>query len=189
LTNGDLRHLTAGIHLVRHGQSTWNAVRRIQGQTAHVPLTALGHQQARQAAARLTGCGARTVFSSDLRRAVQTAVPIAERLGLTVTLEPGLRERSLGDFEGQQSAEAWATAQNGWSDPSWRPPGGESIGDVCVRLALFLRRLHAVPDPSPVIVVTHGDTAAIALGLLRGFPPDALPWLSLANGEVVAVPA
>jgi broad specificity phosphatase PhoE len=115
LTTGDLRCLTAGIHLVRHGQSTWNAVRRIQGQTAHVPLTALGHQQARQVATRLAGCGARAVFSSDLRRAVQTAVPVAERLGLLVTLEPDLRERSLGDLEGQQSGRVWATAQNAFS--------------------------------------------------------------------------
>lgn len=52
------------IHLVRHGQSTWNAVRRIQGQTAHVPLTALGEQQARRAASQLADCGARAVFSS-----------------------------------------------------------------------------------------------------------------------------
>lgn len=177
------------IHLVRHGQSTWNAIRRVQGQTPHVPLTALGEQQAGQAASRLAGSGARTVYSSDLRRSLQTALPIAGRLGVTVTVDPDLRERSLGQFEGQQSDEAWAAADAAWADPRWRPPGGESVHDVCERMRRFLQRLRDGADGAPVVVVTHGDTAGIALGLLRGFPVDALPWTALANGEVVTVPA
>jgi broad specificity phosphatase PhoE len=177
------------IHLVRHGQSTWNAARRIQGQTLDVPLTALGESQAGQAASRLAGSGARTVYSSDLRRSLQTALPIAGRLGVVVTVDPDLRERCLGRFEGQQSDEAWAAADAAWGDPRWRPPGGESIHDVCARISRFLRRLRARADGAPVVVVTHGDTAGIALGLLRGFPADALPWTALANGEVVTVTA
>lgn len=177
------------IHLVRHGQSTWNVVRRVQGQTPHVPLTALGERQARQAASQLAASGARTVYSSDLRRSVQTALPIAERLGVAVTLDADLRERSLGRFEGQQSDDAWAAADAAWGDPSWRPSDGESINDVCTRIRRFVRRLQANADGASVVVVTHGDTAGIALGLLRGFPSDALPWTALANGEVVTVPA
>ena len=175
------------LHLVRHGQSTWNAARRVQGQTPHVPLTALGEEQAVQAASRLAGCGARTVYSSDLRRSVQTALPIARRLGVTVTVDPDLRERGLGRFEGQPSDRAWAAAGAAWGDPGWRPPGGESIRDACGRIRGFLRRLRAGADGAPVVVVTHGDIAGFALGLLRGFPADALPWTALANGEVVTV--
>lgn len=177
------------IHLVRHGQSTWNAVRRIQGQTAHVPLTVLGGQQARWAASQLADCGARAVFSSDLRRALQTALPIAERLGVTITPEPDLRERSLGELEGRDSEQVWAESRGTWDDARWRPPGGESIRDVCTRVTRFLDRLRAGADGTPVVVVTHGDTASIALGLLRGFPPDNLPWTFLANGEMVTVRA
>lgn len=177
------------VHLVRHGQSTWNVVRRIQGQTMHVPLTALGEQQARKAAGELADCGARSVFSSDLRRAVQTALPIAERLGIGVTLTRDLRERSHGELEGQHSDEVWAAAYGTWGDPCWRPQRGESIRDVCGRVRRFLGRLAADAGNGPAVVVTHGDTAVIALGLLRGFPPDALPWIQLGNGEVVTVPA
>lgn len=177
------------VHLVRHGQSTWNAARRIQGQTLDVPLTALGESQAEQVASRLATCGARTVCTSDLRRSLQTALPIAGVLGVAVTVDPDLRERCLGRFEGQQSEQAWAAADAAWGDPRWRPPGGESIHDVCERIGRFLRRLHARANGSPVVVVTHGDTAGIALGLLRGFPADALPWTALANGEVVTVTA
>ena len=181
--------VSADIHVVRHGQSTWNAVRRIQGQTMHVPLTTVGEQQAQRAAGQLAGCGARAVFSSDLRRAVQTALPIAERLGAPLTLDPDLRERSLGEFEGQHSEEVWSSAHDAWGDPSWRPPGGESVEDVCMRVTRFLDQFRTIQDRAPVVVVTHGDTAVIALGLLRGFSLDALPWTPLGNGEVVTVSA
>jgi probable phosphoglycerate mutase len=172
------------VHVVRHGQSTWNAVRRVQGQTAHVPLTALGEQQARRAAGQLAGCGAKAVYSSDLRRALQTALPIAEALGVAVVPDPDLRERGLGRFEGQASEDVWAAADAAWSDPGWRPPGGESILDVRDRVQRFLERL---PAGGPVVVVTHGDTAAVVVGLLRGSSP--LDWTHLANGEVVTLSA
>jgi broad specificity phosphatase PhoE len=176
------------VHLVRHGQSTWNAVRRIQGQTMHVPLTDLGEQQARRAASQLADCGARAVFSSDQRRAVQTALPIADQLGVPVTLDPDLRERSLGEFEGLRSDTVWSAAYDTWADPSWRPPGGESIDDVCARVTRFLDQLGTRQNHASVVIVTHGDTAAITLGLLRGVPPGALTWAPLDNGEIITVP-
>lgn len=175
------------VHVVRHGQSTWNAVRRMQGQTAHVPLTALGERQARQAAGILVGCGAKTVYSSDLSRALQTALPIAQVLGVAVVEDPDLRERSLGRLEGQDSRDVWAAADSAWSDPGWHPPGGESILDVCDRAQRFLGRVRDRADGAPVVVVTHGDTAAIVVGLMRGSPGDALPRTQLANGEVVTL--
>jgi len=176
------------IHLVRHGQSTWNVLGRAQGQTPHVPLTPLGGQQARDAAARLAGCGARLVWSSDLRRAVDTARPIARRLGAAVVPDPDLRERSLGGFEGQPSAGVLAAPGTAWADPGWRPPGGESMQDVAARVRRFLRRLHHRATGSPVVVVTHGDTAGIVLAILRGLAEGGeLPWIPVANGEIITV--
>src|SRR3954471_13891038 len=71
--------------LVRHGQSEWNAEGRLQGQTAHVPLTALGHEQAAAAAQRLAGLRPGALVSSDLRRAVETAEHCARATGLPMT--------------------------------------------------------------------------------------------------------
>lgn len=176
------------LYLVRHGQSAWNADRRIQGQTADVALTPLGEHQAGGVAGVLAACGARTVYSSDLRRALQTALPVAGRLGVPVIAEADLRERSLGLLEGQRSAFAWAAADAGWSNPGGRPPGGESIRDVYARVRRFLSRLQSHADGSPVVVVTHGDTAVILLGLLRGYPDDGIPPVPMANGEIVTVP-
>lgn len=159
-----------------------------QGQAPDVPLTPLGERQASDAAARLAGSGARTVWSSDLRRAVDTARPIAARLGAAVILDPDLRERSLGGFEGQPSADVLAAPGTAWADPGWRPPGGESVRDVAARVRRFLRRLHQQAAGSPVVVVTHGDTARIALAVLRGLAADGEPpWIPVANGEIITV--
>jgi broad specificity phosphatase PhoE len=175
------------IHLVRHGQSQWNLERRVQGQTMHVPLTPRGEQQAKDAALLLADSGVRVVYTSDQRRAVQTAEHIAARLEATLILDPDLRERSLGQYEGQRSENAGRVVGTAWEEPSWRPPGGESLHDVHLRLRRFIDRLQRRADGSPVAVVTHGETAGIALALLRGCALDQLPPTALANGEVMTV--
>ena len=89
--------------LVRHGQSTWNAARRLQGQVMDVPLTAAGRQQAQQAArevARQVPAGT-PVLTSDLLRALQTAELVAQPLGVVPVLTPLLREQALGSLEGK----------------------------------------------------------------------------------------
>ncbi|HVA61518.1 MAG TPA: histidine phosphatase family protein [Mycobacteriales bacterium] len=178
------------LHFVRHGQSEWNAEGRVQGQTSHVPLTELGHHQARTASRTLAHSGALAVISSDLARAVQTAVPIATRLGAPLQTTAALRERGLGTFEGRRSAEVWTSpAQPQWSDPDWRPPGGESTRDVYRRVACFLTALAARPPGPVVVIVTHGDTLRIALGHLQGAGPDAIPWSQTPNGAIVTVRA
>lgn len=176
------------VHLVRHGQSTWNALGLAQGQAPQAGLTPLGAEQARAAAERLAASGARTVWSSDLPRAAETARIIAQRLGVPVNPDPDLRERSLGGFEGLPSAQVLAAPGTAWADPHWRPPGGENMPDVCARVQRFVRRLHLRAGGAPVVVVTHGGTAGIARAILRGRPEEAFSWLDLANGGIVTVP-
>ena len=95
--------------LVRHGQSEWNAAGRMQGQTAHVPLTALGHEQAAAAARELAALRPGALISSDLHRAVQTAEHCARATGLPVTTTPALREQGYGVLERRPSRELWAS--------------------------------------------------------------------------------
>jgi broad specificity phosphatase PhoE len=176
------------LHVVRHGQSSWNAQHRIQGQTPHIPLTPAGEDQAREAARQLKDCGATAVYTSDLRRAVQTAIPIAQQLGVMMTLDSDLRERSLGELEGSCSDQAWAAAGAAGAQPSRRIRGGESVEDVTMRVRRFLHRvrLHTA-DGSPVVAVTHGDTACILVDVLRGGVPGRRPWATWANGQVMTV--
>jgi probable phosphoglycerate mutase len=110
------------ILVIRHGESTWNAQGRWQGQ-ADPPLTATGEAQARQAAAALAPVDA--IVASDLRRAARTAALIAEVLGHhPVHLEPRLRERHAGAWQGLTMHEVEAAFPGYLADAAARAPGG-----------------------------------------------------------------
>src|SRR5919206_1134751 len=129
--------------LVRHGQSEWNAAGRMQGQTAHVPLTGLGHEQAAAAARELAPLRPGALVSSDLHRAVQTAEHCARATGLAITTTPALREQGYGVLEGRPSRELWDLVD--WTDPHWSPEGGESLAQLHARVAGYLDELRRRP--------------------------------------------
>src|SRR5207248_2072590 len=85
--------------LVRHGETDWNAAGRLQGHTDR-PLNDYGRQQARELGDRLAGDRIAAVYASDLVRARETAEILGERLGLVVVLDPDLREKNWGTWEG-----------------------------------------------------------------------------------------
>src|SRR3954470_12262051 len=115
--------------LVRHGQSVWNADGRWQGQ-ADPPLSALGEQQAVEAANRLDGIDA--VWTSDLVRAARTADLLAHELGVDVVVDARWRERHAGEWQGHTRAEIeWAWP--GHLGDGRRPPGWESDAEVVGR--------------------------------------------------------
>jgi broad specificity phosphatase PhoE len=170
------------LHLVRHGESTWNARGRLQGHTAHVRLTALGRRQAAAAARALATAPVTAVWSSDLRRARETAELVAAAHGLPVRAEPGLREQAHGEFEGQPTsglAPLLAAA-----DPEWAPPGGESARQLHARVATLLDRLPAAGE---LVLVTHGETIRAFLAVLAGRPAECMPRAVPDNGEVHTV--
>jgi probable phosphoglycerate mutase len=168
--------------LVRHGQSEWNAAGLMQGQTAHVPLTPLGHGQARGAARELAGLAPGAMLSSDLRRAVQTAEHCARATGLPFTTTPALREQGYGVLEGRPSRELWDVVD--WTDPHWSAEGGESLAQLHARVAGFLAGLLARPPAAVVALVTHGDTIRAAQAVAAGLGPADLPAVTPHNGTV-----
>jgi broad specificity phosphatase PhoE len=173
--------------LVRHGQSEWNAAGLMQGQTPHVPLTELGHQQAAQAAAELAslvrdGAGPGALLSSDLLRAVQTAEHCAATTGLPVQTTPALREQGYGVLEGRPSRELWDVVD--WTDPHWSAEGGESLAQLHGRVAGLFEQLRTDPPAAVVALVTHGDTIRAARAVAAGLGPDELPAVTPHNGTV-----
>lgn len=153
------------IYLLRHGQSTANRDAVLAGWT-DVSLTDQGHSQARGAAQRLlalNALGFDAIISSDLTRALQTAAPISEALGLPIIKEPGLRELHLGRWENlsfqevQQSepelADQWLMA-----GLSFCYPEGESIKDVIERAKVVIDGYLEKHDR--LLVVAHGGTLA-----------------------------
>jgi probable phosphoglycerate mutase len=175
------------LHLVRHGQSEWNVTRRLQGQVADVPLTALGLEQARAVAATLAGRNIVAVHSSDLLRARRTAEVIGTALGLPVELDVGLREQSYGALEGLPSAEVLAAAPYDFTDPGARAPGGESLRDVHDRMGRCLTVFARRYEGRECVVVGHGDAIRIGLAWLDGIGPGEVPWRETPNGSVTTV--
>lgn len=162
------------LRLVRHGQSRWNAAGLLQGQTAHVGLTDLGHRQARAVAGHLAGHAVDTLVTSDLARAVQTADAVAAVTGLTPYRDRRLREQCHGVFEGGPVSAL--------PDPAAPVPGGESLADVCDRMASLLR-CCLDGRARDVVLVTHGETIRAALTVLCGRAPETIP----PNGSVTTV--
>ena len=136
---------------VRHGQSTWNAIDRMQGHELSPPLTDLGRVQSDQAADGLIDRGVVHLLSSPATRALETAAVIGERLGLDVVTEPLLLEKGLE----------------------------EDVAQVLARVQKILE----ADLPEHTVAVSHGDTIALAVGLLTGTPPE-LP----ANGSITPAP-
>lgn len=175
----------ATLHLVRHGQSTWNLARRLQGQRTDVPLTDLGREQAAAAAERLRAANPQVVISSDQLRAVQTGRIIAERLDLPVVLDPALREQALGRLEGLSYDDLVPEpVPEGQHISEVRWGGGESVADVHARLTTFVAQLAEQPFDE-VVIVSHGDSLRILMAVLDGRSHRDVDWLEFGNGEVV----
>ena len=132
--------------LVRHGETDWNAEGRLQGHTDR-PLNDYGRTQAKELADRLAGEGADAIYTSDLVRAKATAEIIGERLGLTVVVDPDLREKDWGNWEGLTGDERVHVEFE-----------GESTEDHRDRVTGAVRRIVARHPAQRVVVVTHGGS-------------------------------
>lgn len=172
------------ILLARHGQTSWNALGRLQGHT-DIELDDVGREQARGLAARLAAAELTAVWASDLSRARQTGEIVAAALGLPPPdVDPDLRERHYGVFEGLSRDECATQHPEAWQD--WiaqrgAPPGGETRPDAAARMARALGRI-AAGSGGPVLVVSHGGVMRLWLMNLLG---PSVPII--ANGMTFAI--
>lgn len=179
--------------LLRHGQTGYNAARRMQGQL-DTELSELGRSQAQVAGRALATRAPRLIVSSDLQRAHHTALALGEAAGLPVGVDERLRETHLGQWQGMTHLEvdqAAPGARRHWRDDAgWAPPGGESRVEVAARTVPVVTELVEEQDDwgqgehpeAPVVLVSHGGAiAALTAGLL-GLPVANWPIFGgLAN--------
>jgi probable phosphoglycerate mutase len=149
--------------LVRHGQTDWNAQRRLQGST-DIPLNDVGRGQAADAVAVLSGYEWDAIVSSPLSRAAETADLIAAGLGLSVARRvPELTERSFGPAEGLQA---------GPELDALRTPGGfrgaESEDEAASRGLAALEALAGQFSGRRILVVAHGTLIRVSLSRAIG---------------------
>jgi broad specificity phosphatase PhoE len=150
--------------LVRHGETDWNREQRFQGH-ADQPLNELGREQARALADELAGEQVDAVYSSDLRRAHETAEIVAERLGVPVVTDPALREIDVGEWQGLTWPEIEARYPEGvrdWHEKGYGWTEGETYEQLGERVVGRLRELAAAHPDQTLVVVAHGGTVRAA---------------------------
>lgn len=154
--------------VARHGATQHNLDGRFTGQF-DAPLSALGERQAEALAARLVGQRFDAIISSDLLRARQTAEYIAARCGQEVTLDPDLREISMGAWEGRSVAEirrdegALLAEIEADTTGAISYPHGESAAQLRARVLGALNRCLARHPQGDVLWVTHGGVISALL--------------------------
>ncbi len=160
--------------LIRHGQTDWNIAGRWQGH-ADIPLNARGHEQAARVAAALASEGITAIYSSDLRRARQTARTLGKATGLNVHVDKRLREIHQGEWQGLEIGEIRARYRDAYerttNDPAaFAPPGGETLAQLRDRLVAALQAICRRHPGQCVAVVSHGFAVAVIRAHFSGMP-------------------
>ena len=178
----------AEILLLRHGETLWNIEGRIQGHRDS-PLSEEGRGQAAALARRLTAERPAVLITSDLGRARETMAPLAHATGLTPQVDPALRERCYGAFEGRTWPEIerefpaeYAAHLSG--DPTVKAEGGESLQDFHDRAVAALTRIAEQSAGEKVVVVAHGGVLGMLYRHIMNIPLAAPRNYAMPNASL-----
>ena len=174
--------------MVRHGETDWNAERRIQGQL-DIPLNAKGRSQALAMARGLADERFAALYSSDLQRAMQTAAATASTHQLAIRREPLLRERHFGVLQSMTAEEARvrhpeASQRLAVRDTEYAFDDGESLAIFEQRIRAYLSELFRRHAGETVLVVTHGGVLDIAYRHATGMPLSSRRDFALPNAAL-----
>nr|WP_250885706.1 histidine phosphatase family protein [Shewanella jiangmenensis] len=170
--------MVSELYILRHGQTEFNAERRLQGH-CNSPLTPLGQAQAQAYGNRLKKLGNLDDFqliSSPLGRAMQTAALVAQTLGRderSIIADERIKEAGLGEFEQACIPELHAANPHFANLPGWylQALGAEPLNAIQARLQHFLRD---DATPGKAILISHGITSMILRAMLQGLDDDAI---------------
>ena len=176
------------IYLVRHGESEANRDNTFLGH-ANQSLTARGHSQAEKTAAFLESVPIDAIYTSDLDRAYETALHIAERKGLPVTKCEGLREIRAGEWEEMRFDEIerrYPDAYRTWMEDigNARCVGGESVAELQSRFAREVERIARANEGKCILIVSHAMAIRSLKAAWDGLPLSEMknvPWASNAS--------
>lgn len=180
------------VYLVRHGETQWNAERRIQGQSDS-PLTAKGEQQAMQVATRAKELGITHIISSDLGRTRRTAEIIAQACGCDIIFDSRLRELNMGVLEKRHIDSLTEEEEKNWrrqlvnGTVDGRIPEGESMQELSDRVNAALESCRDLPQGSRPLLVSHGIALGCLVSTILGLPAWAERRLRLRNCSISRV--
>jgi len=177
--------------LIRHGENDYVKKGRLACLLPGVHLNEAGRAQAQALADQLKDAPIKAIYSSPLERAVETAKPLAEVLGLEVIVRPGLMETNCGEWQGKtvkslSRLKSWKILQ---TNPSlFRFPGGESFQEIQFRFVQEIQSLRAGHEEKDVFAcVAHADPIKLALAYYLGLPLDNFQRFIIAPASVSAL--
>jgi 2,3-bisphosphoglycerate-dependent phosphoglycerate mutase len=189
---GHLWPRTTRVYLIRHAESVANAGSYFAGQS-DATLSDRGRRQAEALGLAFSRVPLDALYASDLVRARDTAAALGRGRLLDVEIEPGLRERHMGELSGVSFDEVRDRYPELWQkllsrDPYAAPPGGESHAQLAERVRKTLGAILARHRGQALALVAHGGTIAHAARLLLGVDDFALPfWVAADNTSVTRV--
>ncbi len=168
------KQTTTELIIVRHGKTAWNLEGRLQGQQ-DTDLHPIGVRQAEALAERLQDEPLAAIYSSDLKRAAQTAECVAQRKRQPIILRQGLRERNFGVFEGKTRTELETEFPEAWAkfhryDPDYAMPDGMSLREFYANGIGCLEEIARQHPGERILIVTHGGLLGGLLRLTLGIP-------------------
>lgn len=177
---------------IRHGQSEANLQNRFAGQT-NVPLTDLGKSQAKKAAEYIIKHEKiDKIYSSDLQRAHNTAVPVSELTGIPINDVKELREICAGIWEGRLANEIEIEYEQEFR--TWRKdyanarlPGGESVQEVYERVVPFVKKTAKENDGLTLLFASHASPIRAVECNSRGFGWERMSEVSFVNNSAISI--
>jgi len=174
--------------LIRHGENDFVKQARLPGRLPGIHLNKHGQEQAAALAETLKKLPLRAVYASPLERAVETARPLAQALGLEIQVRAGLLDTDVGEWQGRllkdlRKLPLWKQVQTRPSEV--RFPGGESFQELQERLIGEIESIRAAHKPKDLVaLVFHCDPIKLVLAHYIGLPLNSFQKLGVAPGSV-----
>jgi probable phosphomutase (TIGR03848 family) len=183
-------HKPALVLLVRHGQTPTTGA-KLPGRAPDLHLSEHGQGQAEATAERVGALrGVAAVYASPMERARETAAPIAEAVGRSVTVEAGLNECDFGEWTGRRLSDLakrkdWRQVQR--TPSQFRFPGGESFLEMQVRMVQTVETLRRRDGGRTQVAVSHADTIKATVAHAMGTPLDLFQRIVISPCSVTAI--
>lgn len=177
------------ILLVRHGETDWNRSGQIMGEQP-VPLNQNGEAQVKRLALFLKSRSSRALYSSPVARAIQTAEILASVLQVPLTVDRGLTEINVGEWEGRywkDLTDEFARQQFYTSPEEARPPGGETLSEVKIRAVAAVERARARAEADPLLFVSHADVVRAILAHYLKFDLKTVRQIRIDHASLTAL--
>jgi probable phosphoglycerate mutase len=175
------------LFLIRHGDNDYLAKNKLPGRIPGIHLNGRGQEQAAELARTLSRLPIKAIYSSPLERAVETAEPLAQSLGLGIQLRRDLTDTDVGEWAGRSwkvlsRTRLWKVIQQ--TPSQFQFPGGETFVQAQERVAHALDDIAKTHGDELIAVVFHADPIKLAVAHYLGMPLDTFQRLMISTGSV-----